>query len=1134
MRDLITIDNICKSLHKYQGRIELINKINNIHFLLLKYYLQVEDKEAFTIDEDEIKKLKEIGLFLFDLATDEMFEKAIDSQTKRDLFDISLNLFEQLCKIYKLRFEEFKNGYLELLLIAISCAALGDNPSKAYVIFRKYHLNIEDLYGEEIYFYAILAFLSKNYGVLSIDEKEIARRMIVNTKNIKYHILNNIIKEIYRTIIYLNTGEEKIIEDIKLNLEKTYELALTNNYYREIWIIKKIQECIHMTINKSLWYVLGEHLREDSIKSLIGSKRKPTYELWSHQIEIINNNLLDINTNNIVNIPTSSGKSLIAQICILKVLQEYKDNTCIYVVPTNALLSQVKQDLSSMFKRLNIDVDALVSGYDVLSPDIEKNKIEDSKVLIITQEKLDSLIRKEDDYIKRCKLFVFDEFHNISSGSRGLLLEFVVAKIKLMNLGNEPKMLFLSAVLPNVLKFKEWIGTDITREYSNTDCRPTKQIKIIGHYLNNYESPKRGHYDELIESGIRIFYPNNRHGNIKFPSITRHVTCKSKLYKNLNFCADLAEKFSNIGNVLVYIPNTSWFKSFCLNMFERKILLSGYEKEKLNDIANYVALTIGYDHYLVESIRLGFAFHHKRLPNNVKRIIEIAFKDGIIKVLAATSTLAQGLNFPISAIILGSLYAGSNEMNLEEIENLVGRAGRAMRETEGYVVLPIKLNPVYDVKSHEKRIFRMRDNYLYKDLSSIIIDSSVKKLLEVLEKEESELDESEKEIIRIYNSVIFDLTENNLLQTDEDYLKIIESLFYSVDARHEEKEKLIFHTKEMVVNIRNKIDLVDNITIKKILKNSGLSIDTAIGIYYAVINNLDEELDYVFENRKLNPKFIQLINEIIELPEFKTNYNGEFIYNCLNSWIFMDNYATICNKFFNGNFDKCVDFIDQEIIYKGAWYFSLVYQLYDALFVENLETITKWNSFRIFDDFCNIPAYCKFGVEDKGMVEIMESGLYERELLIKAVKTFSLHSKMDIVIPEYFYEWTKYANLVNIENLGILISSHELEQWKIFKNLFLQDVNEYTQILSISIKGYGLYETIKLIEGDPLLIKHERDNLHDEFAIGIFTLEDKKIGYIDREYSKYIYEILEAKGNVVWVFIENEYGSSMSCKVIIV
>ncbi|SHD77369.1 DEAD/DEAH box helicase [Schnuerera ultunensis] len=1133
MSDLLTIESLCEGLNGYQNNIEINLKINKIHFLITKYFLSI-DNDIDNVTYIDLKRLKEIGLYLFDIVIDDLFKDDIEPESRKTIFTLCQNIFEQLCKVYQKDYDKYKDEYFELTFMAIACTSIGKNPAKSFVIFSKYvkgFLTISDL--EEKILLLLNGYIAKDYQFVDRNKTDILVR--IKNGNILDN-LNKILVQIFlqtlEMINYFKTGNEKLIVHVLNRLEEIRRYCLVNNYYREIWIIKVLIKHIKVSVENSLWKVLSPFLGPNTIKMFVEDQENPLYELWEHQREIVKCSLFT-NEHNIIHIPTSAGKSLIAQLTILKVLEDDEDTTCIYVVPTNALLNQVRNDLNSILSKMNLNVGTIVSGYDVINSDIEEDQLNTSRVIIVTQEKLDSLIRREDDFINKCKLFIFDEFQNISQGSRGLLLELVVSKIKHFNIGNQPKLLFLSAILPNTLSFKRWIGEDITNEYSNIDCRPTRQVKSIGYFKSILSEGKTTKYNETIDSNLRIFYENNGVGSIDFPTFERSLTNKAKYYRMQNFCADLAERFANIGNVLVYLPNTSWFKLFCDVMCEKKLNLLPHEIATLENIAEYVALTMNNDHYLVKSIRKGIAYHHKKLPDNVKRIIEIYFKRGTIKVLASTSTLAQGLNFPISTIIIGSLTAGGTSLSPAEFQNLVGRAGRAMRETEGYVVLALSVNPDYPQSSTERYISKIKNQYLSIDSDDIIVKSSIQGLIEALDKQESDLDRNEKELIRTYNSIIFDLEQNGSLEDSESYDGIINSLFFSVEATDEEKNNLKAYTKEMVAAIKSKISTIEDPFMRKILKQSGLSIDSSVAIYEAVVEFNKNSMASIFEDNELNKNFISLINDVKNIPEFYMDMNGEFIYNCINSWIFFSSYKDICEQFFGGNYDSCINFISENIVYKAAWLFSIVYQIFERLLMEQFEKDPyNIDIIKLLLDFSFLPAYCKFGVYNRNMIEILESGLYERELLIKAYTLFELHIQNVLLDCQLFYLWAPTVTLVDVEDKNIKISNYEKQIWGKYSKLIEDKAENEIDIIPVSIKGYGMYEKKFMIKGEPLIVRHEPENQYDPNAIKIMSIDNKKLGYIPKEFTEKVVGLII--NDIAWMVFDKFDKGELVCYLYVI
>jgi hypothetical protein len=117
------------------------------------------------------------------------------------------------------------------------------------------------------------------------------------------------------------------------------------------------------------------------------------------------------------------------------------------------------------------------------------------------------------------------------------------------------------------------------------------------------------------------------------------------------------------------------------------------DSDAIRELAEFVEAKLSNAHPLSRVVKHGVAYHHGSLPNDIRTEIEKAVSDGIIKVLVATTTMTEGVNLPVQAVIISKV--GTYQDNQEflkiikgpKMANAIGRAGRATQETEGCVVL---------------------------------------------------------------------------------------------------------------------------------------------------------------------------------------------------------------------------------------------------------------------------------------------------------------------------------------------------------------------------------------------------------------------------------------------------------------
>ena len=185
-------------------------------------------------------------------------------------------------------------------------------------------------------------------------------------------------------------------------------------------------------------------------------------KLYPPQSDSIKSGLLN-GKSVLVSAPTASGKTLIATPAILGYISK-NNGKVIYLSPLRALaaekFSEFKKFESTDFGR-KIKVQISTGDYESVDKGLEK-----SDVLILTNEKMDSIIRHGPDWIEDIGLVIADEVHLIGDQDRGQTLEVVLTKLKLLE--NKPQILALSATITNVDELSEWLDSEAVEN----DWRP--------------------------------------------------------------------------------------------------------------------------------------------------------------------------------------------------------------------------------------------------------------------------------------------------------------------------------------------------------------------------------------------------------------------------------------------------------------------------------------------------------------------------------------------------------------------------------------------------------------------------------------------------------------------------------------
>ena len=175
-------------------------------------------------------------------------------------------------------------------------------------------------------------------------------------------------------------------------------------------------------------------------------------ELYPPQKDAVNAGILD-EKNILVSTPTASGKTLIATLAMIQHIIKHKTKV-VYLSPLRALAAEKFSEfkkLETMKLDRKIKVTISTGDFDSVS------NLTNSDIMILTNEKMDSLMRYGPAWIDDIGLVVADEIHLVGDEGRGPTLEMILTRFKLGLAGNKPRIIALSATITNSDELAEWL-----------------------------------------------------------------------------------------------------------------------------------------------------------------------------------------------------------------------------------------------------------------------------------------------------------------------------------------------------------------------------------------------------------------------------------------------------------------------------------------------------------------------------------------------------------------------------------------------------------------------------------------------------------------------------------------------------
>ncbi|MBD3620373.1 MAG: DEAD/DEAH box helicase [Chromatiales bacterium] len=394
----------------------------------------------------------------------------------------------------------------------------------------------------------------------------------------------------------------------------------------------------------------------------------------------------------VVSLPTSSGKTFIAEFRMLQALNQFEHERgwIAYLAPTRALVNQIALRLRRDFSGFGdivekvspaLEIDGLEA--DMLTEQDEKRQF---RILVTTPEKLDLMLRSgwEEKIGRPLTLVVVDEAHGLAGDSRGLKLELLLATIN--RECRYAQFLLLTPFIRNAGDIARWLAPDSHKHIElGIDWIPNDRVIAIARPT---QGEKRGSFSVKLVT---------QHTSRNTMDIPESLTISNAQPLGLRWsdvshspgklAAATAQSIRHRGTVIVLAdkPRNTWGIA---NAFKHDDNRVEPNNEDFAPIRQFFADEMGEDFPLTSLIEYGIGVHHSGLSEDTRTLVEWMMERSMLNVLVATTTIAQGVNFPVSGVVFAShQYPYGQDMPPEDFWNIAGRAGRVDQGDIGIVAL---------------------------------------------------------------------------------------------------------------------------------------------------------------------------------------------------------------------------------------------------------------------------------------------------------------------------------------------------------------------------------------------------------------------------------------------------------------
>lgn len=633
--------------------------------------------------------------------------------------------------------------------------------------------------------------------------------------------------------------------------------------------------------------------------------------IWRNHGFAIYNRFLDLGVSSIFTYPTGAGKSTIVQLKIASSI--LADRRVIVLVPTHALESQMKRELSAIFKE-NFS-EQMFAGGEFSEYFEEENK---QSIVVMTPERCLTVLGDASDKFNDVGLVVFDEFHLMGaqeSGNDSRSLTAMFTMLEIFEKLPQVDFVLLSAMVKNSHDIADWLKSVTHRECLVFDdkWKPTRQlqgclvyeqteIKQLQNKARTY--PQHKSKKKLVASMLAtpwclfclktVWNSQEVRDYSKVKLLNHQISLRispttRKLTPNRNQVAcQIASAFVQNGlRVMIFVDTPRSAQSIQKNAKDAIPLvdLSALFAQNLAKI-DQLTLELGDFTYSYLLNQTSCAVHHGLLLPEERDLMEQSYRqEHGVHLIAATPTLAQGVNLPADVVIIAGYdrydvnTGGRETLKAHEILNAAGRAGRAGFNSYGAVILiPNHVLAIQD-NTIGKEWQKIKDGVFAGGDQCFVIKDPIERMVgEVL----------------IYGKAVNRDEEILLYRLGDDEKNIKRKLSYSFGSylrRKENKEPLENDSEALarLVQSEEKDNFLQNVSVKYGVNMDSLSFiqkwvdaqtfDDLMGMrpveLVGAFFELTKTSDGILESLMANPTVVEVIKGILQIKEENSLYIGD-------------------------------------------------------------------------------------------------------------------------------------------------------------------------------------------------------------------------------------------------------------------